>query len=289
MLATCMEAGFWQSMTLGHAEWRERLVDAPAGAAFSTRTIWQARARDGATVSFMPDIAKGEIVLRDAAGVACELDVDSEIRLWHPLLADADERLAWQRAIVGRAIRQPVRQAFREFYVPADEDTATSHSAMFEGHVLASRPMLGVARREGWSIRAYDDGLAREFGDVRATFSVAARLFPGTDGGAHRAGCTSNAGTSGAGWPRRSAKSIPSCSRKWRVRSTCSSASPPSRSTMKRRARPTRRRTRCASAPRETRASSACTGCPTCRSARWRGIASRCSRSCSRNRSRKAG
>ena len=24
MLATCMEAGFWQSMTLGHAEWRER-------------------------------------------------------------------------------------------------------------------------------------------------------------------------------------------------------------------------------------------------------------------------
>ena len=177
-----MEAGFWQSMTLGHAEWRERLVDAPAGAAFSTRTIWQARARDGATVSFMPDIAKGEIVLRDAAGVACELDVDSEIRLWHPLLADADERLAWQRAIVGRAIRQPVRQAFREFYVPADEDTATSHSAMFEGHVLASRPMLGVARREGWSIRAYDDGLAREFGDVRATFSVAARLFPGTDG-----------------------------------------------------------------------------------------------------------
>ena len=158
MLATCMEAGFWQSMTLGHAEWRERLVDAPAGAAFSTRTIWQARARDGATVSFMPDIAKGEIVLRDAAGVACELDVDSEIRLWHPLLADADERLAWQRAIVGRAIRQPVRQAFREFYVPADEDTATSHSAMFEGHVLASRPMLGVARREGWSIRAYDDG-----------------------------------------------------------------------------------------------------------------------------------
>ncbi|MEK8040071.1 DUF4132 domain-containing protein, partial [Burkholderia contaminans] len=111
-----------------------------------------------------------------------ELDADSEIRLWHPLLADADERLAWQRAIVGRAIRQPVRQAFREFYVPADEDIANSHSAMFEGHVLASRPLLGVARREGWSIRAYDDGLAREFGDVRATFSVAARLFPGTDG-----------------------------------------------------------------------------------------------------------
>ncbi|KER65997.1 hypothetical protein HR51_40790 [Burkholderia cepacia] len=182
MLATCMEAGFWQSMTLGHAEWRERLVDAPAGAAFSTRTIWQARARDGATVSFIPEIAKGKIVLRDAAGAACELDADSEIRLWHPLLADADERLAWQRAIVGRAIRQPVRQAFREFYVPAAEDAATSHSAMFEGHVLASRPLIGVARREGWSIRAYDDGLAREFGDVRATFSVAARLFPGTDG-----------------------------------------------------------------------------------------------------------
>ena len=193
MLATCMEAGFWQSMTLGHAEWRERLVDAPAGAAFSTRTIWQARARDGATVSFMPDIAKGEIVLRDAAGVACELDVDSEIRLWHPLLADADERLAWQRAIVGRAIRQPVRQAFREFYVPADEDTATSHSAMFEGHVLASRPMLGVARREGWSIRAYDDGKHASSATCARPSASPRGSFPARTARAHRAGCTSRA------------------------------------------------------------------------------------------------
>ncbi|AJY26690.1 hypothetical protein CH72_6176 [Burkholderia ambifaria AMMD] len=182
MLAACMEAGFWQPMSLGHAEWRERLVDAPAGAAFSARMIWQARSRDGATQSFMPDIAAGKVVPRDAAGHACDIAADSDIRLWHPLLADADERLAWQRAIVGRALRQPIRQAFREYYVPADDDASASDCAMFEGHVLSSRPLLGVARREGWSIRAYDDGLAREFGDVRATFIVDARLYPGSEG-----------------------------------------------------------------------------------------------------------
>ncbi|WP_126223791.1 DUF4132 domain-containing protein [Burkholderia ambifaria] len=182
MLATCMEAGFWQPMSLGHAEWRERLVDAPAGAAFSERMIWQARNRDGSTQSFMPEIAKGKVVPRDAAGHACDIAADSEIRLWHPLLADADERLAWQRVIVGRALRQPVRQAFREYYVPADDDASASDCAMFEGHVLSSRPLLGVARREGWSIRAYDDGLVREFGDVRATFLVDARLYPGSEG-----------------------------------------------------------------------------------------------------------
>ncbi|MBA5790807.1 DUF4132 domain-containing protein, partial [Escherichia coli] len=73
---------------------RERLVDAPAGAAFSARMIWQARGSDGATQSFMPDITKGKVVLRDAAGNACEIAEDSDIRLWHPLLVDADERLA---------------------------------------------------------------------------------------------------------------------------------------------------------------------------------------------------
>ncbi|GAU07018.1 DUF4132 domain-containing protein [Burkholderia stabilis] len=181
MLAACMEAGFWQPITLGHAEWRERLVDAPAGAAFSTRMIWQARGHDGTTLSFMPDVAKGKVVLRDAAGHACDIADDSDIRLWHPLLADADERLAWQRAIVGRALRQPIRQAFREYYVPEESDAAASDSAMFEGHVLSSRPLLGVARREGWSIRAYDGGLVREFGDVRATFVVDARLYPGSE------------------------------------------------------------------------------------------------------------
>ncbi|UEP39308.1 DUF4132 domain-containing protein [Burkholderia ambifaria] len=182
MLATCMEAGFWQPMSLGHTEWRERLVDAPAGAAFSALMIWQARNRDGSTQSFMPEIAKGKVVPRDAAGHPCDIAADSDIRLWHPLLADADERLAWQRAIVGRSLRQPVRQAFREYYVPADNDASASDCAMFEGHVLSTRPLLGVARREGWSIRAYDDGLVREFGDVRATFLVDARLYPGSEG-----------------------------------------------------------------------------------------------------------
>ncbi|MPV57473.1 hypothetical protein CFB46_31020 [Burkholderia sp. HI2761] len=181
ILATCMEAGFWQPMTLGHAEWRERLVDAPAGAAFSARMIWQACGRDGTTQSFMPEITKGKVVPRDAAGRACDIADGSDIRLWHPLLADADERLAWQRAIVGGALRQPVRQAFREYYVPADGDAAAGDSAMFEGHVLSSRSLLGVARREGWSIRAYDDGLVREFGGVRATFLVDARLYPGSE------------------------------------------------------------------------------------------------------------
>ncbi|KWC61538.1 DUF4132 domain-containing protein [Burkholderia ubonensis] len=182
MLAACMEAGYWQATSLAPAEWRQRLVDAPAGAAFSTRMIWQAFGPDGQRRSFMPDAAHGALVLRDAAGEPCEIDPHGSIRLWHPLAADADERAAWQRAVVARRIRQPVRQAFREFYAPAADEATAGEAALFEGHVLAIRPLLGLARREGWSIRSDDAGLAREFGDVRATFSVAARLYPGADG-----------------------------------------------------------------------------------------------------------
>ncbi|WAS58392.1 DUF4132 domain-containing protein [Burkholderia ambifaria] len=257
MLATCMEAGFWQPMSLGHAEWRERLVDAPAGAAFSARMIWQARGRDGSTQSFMPEIAKGKVVPRDAAGHACDIAADSDIRLWHPLLADADERLAWQRAIVGRSLRQPVRQAFREYYVPADDDASASDCAMFEGHVLSSRPLLASRAAKAGRSAHTTTGSSANSATCAPPFSSMRGSIPVRKATARRAGCTSSAGTNGAGRPCRSARSTASSSPKLRARSTCSSVWPRSRSTTTQRARLPRRsrRTRSASA-RSTRSAS---------------------------------
>lgn len=181
MLATCMESGFTLGMALSYAEWRERLVDAPAGAAFATNVVWLERRSDGNIQSFMMEIAKSGVSMTSLDGTPCSVDATSSISLWHPLLADEGERRGWQRIFLTRKIKQPIRQVFREYYVPGMEDLDKSTFSMFEDHILSVRTLIGLARREGWCISKYD-GLTRRFGDVRVTFSVAADLYPGAGG-----------------------------------------------------------------------------------------------------------
>lgn len=180
MLATCMESGFAQDMTLGYAEWRERLVDAAAGSPFATKVVWVERRADGSTQSFMVEADKGSVSTFGLGG-PCTIDKSSLISLWHPLLVDDDERHGWQKTFLARKIKQPIRQVFREFYVPRVEELEKSNTSMFEDHILSVRTLIGLARREGWTINKYD-GLSRQFGDTRVIFAVYADLYPGADG-----------------------------------------------------------------------------------------------------------
>lgn len=181
MLASCLEAGFWQGMVLSHAEWRERLVDAPAAIAFSTGVVWLAQAANGSQQALMVEAPKAGIRLRGLDGAHCVLAEDCTIRLWHPLLATPAERHAWQQALLARKVKQPIRQVFREYYVASTEAGDSTSSAMFEGHILALRPLIGLARKEGWMIRQYE-GLVRQFGEIRARFAISADLYPGASG-----------------------------------------------------------------------------------------------------------
>ena len=75
--------------------------------------------------------------------------------------------------VVHGQLRQPVRQVFRECYQPADGN-------LFAGYQLATVPLLGLARREGWKI---DDGcLVRRFGEWDTELCLTDRVYPGCDG-----------------------------------------------------------------------------------------------------------
>jgi hypothetical protein len=177
LLAKFLESTYWQGLALTPDEWRTRLAHAPGGAALARTLVWQAQSGEAAPRSFMLD---GE-ALHDAAGGALELAAGDRIRLWHPVTASDDESAAWQAHIVAARLRQPFRQAFREHYRPADDERAANRTATFAGHTVATRPLLGVARRESWTIAGNDRLIERWFGDVRVDLEMEYGLYPGID------------------------------------------------------------------------------------------------------------
>lgn len=181
LLASCMESGYWLKMALSVEEWRKHLVDTPAGAAFANSVVWLEQRQDGRNLSFTVTTSNADTCMTSADGTAHVVDHASTISLWHPLAAIAAERHAWQSIFFARKIKQPLRQVFREHYVADSKELSSNESSMFEGHIVSIRPLIGLARKEGWSISKYE-GLSRQFGDVRANFDISADLYPGATG-----------------------------------------------------------------------------------------------------------
>lgn len=173
MLARALEAGLVSEVRWQTATWRALLQDGDDGDIVARAVIW----RTDQGVSFMLD-GEGAI---DAQGGKVDLSGTGEVQLWHPLHGDAEERAAWQAQLTRRRLRQPMRQAYRETYLPPGDG-----SAPFAGHLLSVRTLLGLARREGWRLDT-DEGLARQFGGCQVLLRIAGRLYPGADGA-----CTSN-------------------------------------------------------------------------------------------------
>jgi hypothetical protein len=196
MLATCLESGFWQGLDFEWEEWQKRLLETPGGGPLARSLIWMASSPGVATRSFMPAPWPDAPSLVDCRGDACTVPPGARVSLWHPVRAEDAERAGWQTLIADRHIRQPIRQAFRERYVPSEQELEEHRSDAFAGHVLALRPLVGLARREGW--RASWDGLARRFGVFRVRFAVTATLYPGVVGSAESRAMTFQTGERGA-------------------------------------------------------------------------------------------
>lgn len=164
LLTQFFESGFVRPFAMPYAEWRERLLANDTAAGFARSLVWQAGA------SFM--LGDGDVAV-DAAGRPLAIGRDAPVSLWHPVDVEEDEREAWRARIVERKLRQPVRQVFREFYRPPDGD-------IFAGYELAAVRLIGLARREGWTIGF--DCLTRQFGELRAHLALTDDVYPGYDG-----------------------------------------------------------------------------------------------------------
>jgi hypothetical protein len=182
-VATCLEATWWTGGDWPLAQWRTGLADTPNGAPFASGLLWRVASEGAAPRVLRVETSKKDgLHFVDVDGRQVEPPADARVALWHPLQSGADERAAWQRVVAARRLRQPLRQVFRETYEPEADERDAEATQEFAGHELALRPLIGLARREGWSFDFTDSGMTRQFGDLRAWFAVQATLFPGAAG-----------------------------------------------------------------------------------------------------------
>ncbi|MDO7844740.1 DUF4132 domain-containing protein [Hymenobacter sp. M29] len=131
------------------------------------RLIWRLHRPDGT----FQDALYIDNAWQDAHGQPVPApDAETQLQLWHPVLATAAEVLAWRALLEKHQLRQPLKQAFREVYLltPPEERTAT-YSNRMAAHILKQHQFNSLAKLRGWRYRllgAYDKGYDSEIASL---------------------------------------------------------------------------------------------------------------------------
>jgi len=142
-----LESSFMQLKGMPFGHWRKYYVDHPLLGFLGRRLIWAFRNDQGWERSGM---WLGEGVA-DSSGRAVDISPAQTIRLWHPLASDPAEIQRWREGIFASKIRQPFRQAFREFYEVTDGERETRmYSNRFAGILMRQHQFAGLCRVRGW-------------------------------------------------------------------------------------------------------------------------------------------
>ncbi len=143
---------FLEQNTWAMGTWRERYLDHPLVGVLARRIIWQFRDRaDGTWTSATWLDGK----LCDAKGLPRTFREQSAVvRLWHPMLVEREEILAWRRFFEERGLRQPFKQAHREIYLLTDaERTTGTYSNRYAAHIIRQHQFHALAAARGWRNR----------------------------------------------------------------------------------------------------------------------------------------
>jgi hypothetical protein len=127
--------------------WRQRYLDHPLVGTLARRLIWKFtnEERTGAGVFY-----NGRIVGRDGH-VLDWFDDSTSVALWHPMLEEPGEVLAWRDWLAELEIRQPFKQAHREVYLLTDaERTTRTYSNRFAAHVIKQHQFNALCAARGW-------------------------------------------------------------------------------------------------------------------------------------------
>lgn len=90
--------------------------------------------------------------LTDLQGRAQSFSDEAQVTLWHPLLCEPDEVLAWRQRILDLGLTQPIKQAHREIYVLTDAERHTgTYSNRFAAHILRQHQFRALCEARGWS------------------------------------------------------------------------------------------------------------------------------------------
>jgi hypothetical protein len=142
-----------RSMSLAH--WRRYFIDHPLLGFLGRRLIWVFSSEQGWDGSGL--YSDGQVC--GSCGEVINLASAAKVRLWHPLSSEPSELQQWRERIFTAGIRQPFRQAFREFYqVTEDERQTKMYSNRFAGTLLRQHQFSSLCRARGWNYRLMGAG-----------------------------------------------------------------------------------------------------------------------------------
>jgi hypothetical protein len=132
------------------ADWRERYLDPPLVGPLARRLLWTFRDDVGETVGETVAVwSDGRFV--DVEGQPFEPSPESQVALWHPLDAAAEDVGAWRRRLTALGITQPFKQAHREIYRLTDAERATgTYSNRFAAQILKQHQLAALCTQRGW-------------------------------------------------------------------------------------------------------------------------------------------
>lgn len=148
-----------REMSIDH--WRKYFVEHPLLGFLGRRLIWVFRGSAGWEASGMLS-CEGQALksgVQSDMGVALDLSHAHTVTLWHPLSCDTAVLQRWRDCIFTLGIRQPFRQAFREFYaITTDEQKTPMYSNRFAGVIMRQHQLSSLCRARGWEYRLMSTG-----------------------------------------------------------------------------------------------------------------------------------
>ena len=147
---TRLESSFVLPNGMPLAHWRKYFIEHSLLGFLGRRLIWVFRNVQGWEHSA---IWSGQEIV-DSSGNPVDLGAARTVRLWHPLASDSAEVQRWRECIVAMKIRQPFRQAFREFYQVAEDERETRmYSNRFAKVLMRQHQFASLCRARGWDYR----------------------------------------------------------------------------------------------------------------------------------------
>lgn len=115
-------------------------------------------------------------------GLLVSISDQSVIQLWHPIHSEADMVLAWRERLEILAIKQPLKQSYREIYLLTDAEINTRiYSNRMAAHILKQHQFNSLAALRGWKyslLGAYDDGRDGEIANRKLSeFGLTAQFW----------------------------------------------------------------------------------------------------------------
>ncbi|HKW27457.1 MAG TPA: DUF4132 domain-containing protein [Terriglobales bacterium] len=150
-----LESSLMSARILPLKHWQEYFIEHPLLGFLGRRLIWVFSNGQGWERS---GLWSGKEIC-DCAGRPLDLAKAEKVRLWHPLSSEATEVQQWRERIFAAGLRQPFRQAFREFYQITDEERELrAYSNRFAGVLMRQHQFASLCRERGWNYRLMGAG-----------------------------------------------------------------------------------------------------------------------------------